>query len=149
MPLSMDDLVRDALRDQGDATRAEIHVGQLPGCDGDAMILRQVWANLIGNALKYSRTRARARVDIGWDGERKAYFVRDNGVGFDMQYAAKLFGAFERLHGESEFEGSGIGLAIVQRILERHGGKIWADAAPDRGATFWFSVPPAATPRTR
>jgi light-regulated signal transduction histidine kinase (bacteriophytochrome) len=111
------------------------------------VILRQVWANLIGNALKYSRTRAAARVDIGWDMEQRAYFVRDNGVGFDMQYAAKLFGAFERLHGEAEFEGSGIGLAIVQRILERHGGRIWADAAPDRGATFWFTVPAVAVPR--
>jgi PAS domain S-box-containing protein len=147
VPLSMEDLVRDVLRDLGEGAPAEIHVGRLPGCDGDAMILRQVWANLIGNALKYSRTRAAARVDIGWDAEKMAYFVRDNGVGFDMQYASKLFGAFERLHGESEFEGSGIGLAIVQRILERHGGRIWADAAPDRGATFWFSVPAAAAPR--
>ncbi len=86
------------------------------------MLLRQVWVNLIGNALKYSRTREIARVEIGWDAEKRAYFVRDNGVGFDMKYAGKLFGAFERLHGESEFEGSGIGLAIVQRIVERHGG---------------------------
>lgn len=147
--LSMEDLARDALRDVGDGTRAEVRIGELPGCDGDPVILRQVWANLIGNALKYSRTRDAARVDIGWDAQEKAYFVRDNGVGFDMKYAAKLFGAFERLHGEAEFEGSGIGLAIVQRILERHGGKIWADAAPDRGATFWFAVPAVAPARPR
>ena len=121
----------------------------MPGCQGDPVILRQVWANLIGNALKYSGKRGAARVEIGWDMEQKAYFVRDNGVGFDMQYASKLFGAFERLHGESEFEGSGIGLAIVQRILERHGGRIWAEAAPDRGATFWFSVPSVASARKR
>ena len=149
VPLSMEELARDVLRDVAGETRADIRIGRLPECDGDPAILRQVWVNLIGNALKYSRTRAAARVDIGWDAPKKAYFVRDNGVGFDMQYASKLFGAFERLHGESEFEGSGIGLAIVQRILERHGGKIWADAAPDRGATFWFSVPAAASAKKR
>jgi len=149
VPLSMEELARDVLRDVAGGTRAEIRIGRLPGCDGDPAILRQVWANLIGNALKYSRTRDAAWVEIGWDAPRKAYFVRDNGVGFDMQYASKLFGAFERLHGESEFEGSGIGLAIVQRILERHGGKIWADAGPDRGATFWFSVPAAGSAKKR
>jgi PAS domain S-box-containing protein len=149
VPLSMAELARDVLRDVAGQTRAEIRVGELPDCDGDPTILRQVWANLIGNALKYSRTRDAARVDLGWDAHRQAYFVRDNGVGFDMQYAAKLFGAFERLHGEAEFEGSGIGLAIVQRILERHGGKVWAEAAPDRGATFWFAVPAAAPARQR
>jgi light-regulated signal transduction histidine kinase (bacteriophytochrome) len=137
------------LRDVAAGKRAEIRLGELPGCEGDPAILRQVWANLIGNALKYSRTRTPARIDIGWDAQKQAYFVRDNGVGFDMQYAAKLFGAFERLHGESEFEGSGIGLAIVQRILERHGGRIWADAAPERGATFWFTVPAPASARSR
>ena len=136
-------------RDAAGGANAEIGIGALPGCDGDPAILRQVWANLIGNALKYSRTRAAARIEVGWDAQKKAYFVRDNGVGFDMQYASKLFGAFERLHGESEFEGSGIGLAIVQRILERHGGKIWADSAPDQGATFWFSVPAVASAKKR
>jgi len=149
IPLSMEELAREVVRDMAGGTRADIRIGELPECEGDPMILRQVWANLIGNALKYSRTREAARVDIGWDAQRQAYFVRDNGVGFDMQYAAKLFGAFERLHGEAEFEGSGIGLAIVQRILERHGGKIWADAAPDRGATFWFSVTTAASAKQR
>ena len=107
------------------------------------MLLRQVWANLISNALKYSRMRSPARIDIGWDDDRRAYFVRDNGVGFDMQYAAKLFGVFERLHADPEFEGSGIGLAIVHRIIERHGGSVWAEAVPERGATFWFTVPGA------
>jgi light-regulated signal transduction histidine kinase (bacteriophytochrome) len=145
--VSMEELARDVQRDIAGQASAEIRVDTMPGCDGDPVILRQVWANLIGNALKYSRKRAAARVEIGWDMEQRAYFVRDNGVGFDMQYAAKLFGAFERLHGEAEFEGSGIGLAIVQRILERHGGRIWAEAAPDRGATFWFSVPKAAAQR--
>jgi PAS domain S-box-containing protein len=149
IPLSMEDLAREVLRDVAEGTRAEIRIAQLPRCDGDPAVLRQVWANLIGNALKYSRTRPAPQVDVGWDAECNAYFVRDNGVGFDMQYASKLFGAFERLHGESEFEGCGIGLAIVQRILDRHGGKIWADAGPDRGATFWFSVPAAASAKKR
>lgn len=147
--VSMEELAREVVRDVVGDTRAAIHVDAMPGCNGDPMILRQVWANLIGNALKYSRRRAAARVDIGWDMEQRAYFVRDNGVGFDMKHAGKLFGAFERLHGESEFEGSGIGLAIVQRILERHGGRIWAEAAPDRGATFWFTVPAIAAARKR
>jgi PAS domain S-box-containing protein len=149
IPLSMEELARDVLRDVAGGARADIRIAELPGCDGDPAILRQVWANLIGNALKYSRTREAARVEIGWDEQCQAYYVRDNGVGFDMQYASKLFGAFERLHGEAEFEGSGIGLAIVQRILERHGGRIWADAAPERGATFWFTVPAAVSARPR
>ena len=141
IPLSMHDLAREALRMLGSAPGADIRVGVLPQCEGDPALLGQVWANLIGNALKYSRSRERARVEIGWDEGEQAYFVRDNGVGFDMQYAQKLFGAFERLHGDSEFEGSGIGLAIVQRIVGRHGGAIWADSTPDHGATFWFTVP--------
>jgi len=149
IPLSMEELAREVVRDLAPGARAEINVDAMPSCEGEPAIIRQVWANLIGNALKYSRKREGARIDVGWDMERKAYFVRDNGVGFDMQYAAKLFGAFERLHGEAEFEGSGIGLAIVQRILERHGGKIWAEAVPDRGATFWFTVPAPASARKR
>ena len=139
--LSMDEMVRDVLRDFAAADRAGIRVRELPGCQGDPVLLRQVWANLIGNALKYSRTREPARVEVGWDEGSRAYFVRDNGVGFDMQFYGKLFGPFERLHGDSEFEGNGIGLAIVQRIVQRHGGKIWADAVIDHGATFSFTVP--------
>ena len=149
VPTSMRAIARDILNLHQDATAAKVRLESIPDCEGDPVLLRQVWANLIGNALKYSRKRTPAEVDIGWDGERQAYFVRDNGVGFDMQYAAKLFGVFERLHADPEFEGSGIGLAIVQRILERHGGKIWAEAAPDRGATFWFTVPAPASARKR
>jgi light-regulated signal transduction histidine kinase (bacteriophytochrome) len=113
----------------------------MPDCDGDPALLGQVWSNLIGNALKYSRNAELPCIDLGWDAGRKAYFVRDNGVGFDMAYAGKLFGVFERLHHESEFEGSGIGLAIAERIVRLHGGAIWADAAPGKGATFWFKLP--------
>jgi signal transduction histidine kinase len=140
VPLSMEDLVHEVLRDLANSTRAEIRIDELPGCDGDSIILRQVWANLIGNALKYSKTRDPARIDVGWDKDKHAYFVRDNGVGFEMRHAGKLFGAFERLHSDPLFEGNGVGLAIVRKIIERHGGAIWAEAAIDQGATFWFTV---------
>ncbi len=122
--------------------RVEFRIGPLPPCDGDAALLRQVWVNLISNALKYSRTRDRAIVEIGsaGDGQPVTYCVRDNGVGFDMQYANKLFHVFQRLHREQEFAGTGVGLAIVQRIVTRHGGRVWAEAAPGHGATFRFTL---------
>jgi len=143
--VSMNGLAAESLLDfVDDAARASIHAGAMPDCRGDPALLGQVWANLTGNALKYSRGADAPRIDIGWDAQKSAYFVRDNGVGFDMAYAGKLFGVFERLHAETEFEGSGIGLAIAERIVRLHGGAIWADSAPGRGATFWFTVPPAA-----
>jgi light-regulated signal transduction histidine kinase (bacteriophytochrome) len=142
--VSMNGLAGDSLMDFVDeAARASISAGAMPDCSGDPALLGQVWANLLGNALKYSRGADIPCIDIGWDTERNAYYVRDNGIGFDMAYAGKLFGVFERLHAESEFEGSGIGLAIAERIVRLHGGAIWADAAPGRGATFWFTVPTA------
>jgi len=109
---------------------------------GDEGLLRVVLENLLGNAWKFTGKRPRARIELGvtqHDG-RPAYFVRDDGAGFEMTYAGKLFGAFQRLHGATEFEGTGIGLATVQRIIHRHGGRVWADAAPDRGATFYFTL---------
>ena len=140
--VSMNALAGESLLDFVDeVARARIDAGAMPDCEGDPALLGQVWSNLIGNALKYSRNADAPCVDIGWDAGRNAYYVRDNGVGFDMAYAEKLFGVFERLHHESEFEGSGIGLAIAERIVRLHGGAIWADAAPGRGATFWFKVP--------
>jgi light-regulated signal transduction histidine kinase (bacteriophytochrome) len=142
VPVSMNRLVGESLLDFVDeVARARIGAAPLPDCAGDPALLNQVWSNLIGNALKYSANAESPCVDIDWDASRNAYRVRDNGVGFDMAYAGKLFGVFERLHHESEFEGSGIGLAIAERIVRLHGGRIWADAAPGRGATFWFTVP--------
>jgi PAS domain S-box-containing protein len=125
----------------------QIQVGKLPACHGDAALLRQVWTNLISNALKYSQRKEPAIVEIGFgekDGKR-AYYVKDNGAGFDMRYAGKLFGVFQRLHRAEDYEGTGVGLAIVQRVIQRHGGQVWAEGVPDKGATFYFSLKPANT----
>jgi PAS domain S-box-containing protein len=120
----------------------QVTIGPLPPASGDPLMLRQVLANLIGNALKFSAAAAQPRVEIGAlraEGETR-YYVRDNGAGFDMQYAGKLFGMFQRMHAEADFPGSGIGLAIAKRLVERHGGRIWAEAAPGAGATFYFTL---------
>ena len=117
---------------------ARIELSALPPAKGDATLLTQVFVNLVANALKYSWKVASPCVEIGAEGP--TYFVRDNGAGFDMAYADKLFKPFERLHSEQEFEGTGIGLAIVKLIVERHGGRVWAESAPDRGATFRFTL---------
>jgi PAS domain S-box-containing protein len=142
--------VRDALSElESDHTgRAlELRVGELPACHGDPALLKQVWLNLLSNALKYSKNRVPAVIEVGSTLElgEVVYFVRDNGTGFDMRYANKLFGVFQRLHRQEEFAGTGVGLAIVHRIVNRHGGRIWANALPDQGATFSFTLPGAAT----
>jgi PAS domain S-box-containing protein len=130
---------------QTEGRRIEFNVGELPQCYGDPSLLRQVWVNLLSNAIKYSRGRDPALIVIGSTIEEDGtceYFVRDNGVGFDMQFADKLFGVFQRLHLAEEFEGTGVGLAIVQRIVERHGGRVRAVGHEQAGATFYFTMPP-------
>ena len=124
---------------------AAIEIAQLPPALGDRSLLKQVWVNLIGNALKYSAKIAQPRVEVGArsDGAQTVYWVRDNGAGFDMRYADKLFGVFQRLHRAEEFEGTGIGLAIVQRVVTRHGGRVWAEGKPGEGACFYFALPKA------
>jgi light-regulated signal transduction histidine kinase (bacteriophytochrome) len=123
--------------------RAEVQVGPLPECAADPALLRQVFVNLLSNAFKFSRTREPPRIEIQCEaGEAEYVFsVRDNGVGFDPQHAQELFGVFHRLHPATQFEGSGVGLSIVQRIVERHGGRIWAEGQVDGGATFRFALP--------
>jgi len=145
-PVDHDKLVRhvwDSLAAQREGRAITFCVGTLPPSEGDPALLRQVWINLLANAVKYSRRCEQAVVEVGsvvGDDGRIEYFVRDNGAGFDMRYAHKLFGVFERLHRAEEFEGTGVGLAIVQRIVTRHGGSVRAEGEPGRGATFRFTL---------
>ena len=130
------------LRQTQGSVAVEVVISPLPPASGDAALLRQVLVNLIGNAFKFSAKRAHPKVEIGVEqnGSEAAYYVKDNGVGFDMQYANKLFGVFQRLHRPDEFEGTGVGLALAQRIIQRHGGRIWAEGKVDEGATFRFTL---------
>ena len=147
-PVAPADVARLALADL-DAVAAgrqgSVHIGDLPPCRGDPALLKQVFVNLLSNALKFSRNREDATIEVGWlrdqaDSTHHTLFVKDNGVGFDMQYADKLWRVFQRLHRADDFEGTGVGLAIVQRIIQRHGGRVWAESEPGKGATFYFTL---------
>jgi PAS domain S-box-containing protein len=147
-PVAVADVVRRVLTDlrsECEDRSVDISLGDLPPCRADQALLRQVYANLVGNALKYTRHKDKAVIEIGalpanGEPDKQVYFVKDNGVGFDMAYAGKLFGVFQRLHRAEDYEGTGVGLATVKRIIQRHGGRIWAVAAVNAGATFFFTL---------
>jgi light-regulated signal transduction histidine kinase (bacteriophytochrome) len=165
-PVNLVQQALEALRAEQEGRRVQITIGDLPSCEADPTLLKQVFVNLLSNALKFTREREGARIEVGARpiaecGMRNAelsdapnelqsairnpqseivYSVRDNGVGFDMRYAHKLFGVFQRLHRAEEYEGTGVGLAIVQRIIHRHGGRVWAEGTADKGATFYFTL---------
>jgi PAS domain S-box-containing protein len=141
--VSMNAIVQESMSALSHNQSVEFRVAQIPSAFADALLLKQVWQNLIDNALKYSRSSTPPVVEIGarTSDQETVYFVKDNGVGFDMQYVHKLFKVFNRLHHRDEFEGTGVGLAIVQRVIQRHGGRVWAEAIPKMGATFYFSLP--------
>jgi light-regulated signal transduction histidine kinase (bacteriophytochrome) len=128
--------------------RIDFHVEALPKAEGDAVLIQRVWENLLANAIKFSSKRARAVIEVSGTAtdSELTYCVRDNGAGFDMQYAKKLFGVFQRLHSDKEFEGTGVGLAIVQRVVHRHGGRVWGEGQIDAGATFHFTLPIQRSP---
>jgi PAS domain S-box-containing protein len=143
----MREVVEDVLQAMSmmnpEMAKADIRVHALRPCVCDVSLIRQVWINLVSNAVKYSRKREHPVIDIGWEDKngQTIYYVKDNGAGFDMKYYKKLFGVFQRLHKISEFEGTGVGLALVHRIITKHNGKIWAEAIENEGATFYFTIP--------
>ncbi|MCX7173608.1 MAG: response regulator [Proteobacteria bacterium] len=144
--IDMDGLARqvfEELKPTAAGRELGVEIAPLPPARGDLAMLRQVWVNLLANAIKFTSHKPAAAIQLGAypEGRENVFFVKDNGAGFDMQYADKLFGVFQRLHGIEEFEGTGIGLAIVKRIITRHGGRVWAEAKPGEGAAIYFAMP--------
>ncbi len=141
-PVAMVNQALEDLQAEQANRRVKIAVADLPVCQADPTLLQQVFTNLLSNALKYSRQRDPAVIEIGASNEKGqwVYFIKDNGAGFERQYAHKLFGVFQRFHRADQFEGTGVGLAIVQRIILRHGGRVWGEAEPEKGATFYFTL---------
>jgi two-component system, chemotaxis family, sensor kinase Cph1 len=145
MPMKplVDDVWRDVIQEEVGERDIEMIIGDLPVVEADLNLLRQVWRNLISNAVKYTRTRDHAKIEISCESTltEHIFAVRDNGVGFEGEYAHKLFGAFQRLHRVEEFEGTGIGLANVRRIIARHNGRTWATGEVEKGAVLSFTLP--------
>jgi light-regulated signal transduction histidine kinase (bacteriophytochrome) len=150
--VDLNDLIAAVLQEfklETEARNIQWMIQALPPVMGDRAMLQIVFTNLISNALKFTRLRSPAEIEIGWllDKTETILFVRDNGVGFDMKYVDRLFRVFQRLHHQEDFEGTGVGLANVRRIISRHGGRAWAEAEIDHGATFYFSLPQPAQPQ--
>jgi light-regulated signal transduction histidine kinase (bacteriophytochrome) len=144
----MDDLihiVQEELSFEDNENIPDLSIGSLPNAMGDKSLIKQVWINLISNAIKYSKHKFKTNIEIGAykEGDLVVYYVKDNGAGFNMEYYDKLFGVFQRLHSQEEFEGTGIGLAIVQKIVHRHNGNVWAKSILNEGSCFYFSLPDA------
>jgi light-regulated signal transduction histidine kinase (bacteriophytochrome) len=145
-PSDITEVVRAALEDleSTEGRSVDITIGTLPPSQADPGLIKQVFVNLLQNALKFTRTRPHAVIHVGYQAHETdsigAYYVQDNGIGFDMKYVDKAFGVFQRLHRPEDYEGTGVGLAIVHRIISRHGGKVWAHAEVDKGATFYFTL---------
>lgn len=138
----VEQLVTD-LKSKFQERHIEFQIGHLAPIQGDPVLLQQIWSNLLSNAVKFTRQKQVAQIEIGSSTEtgEVVYFIRDNGVGFDMKYESKLFGLFQRFHSEKEFEGIGVGLAVVRRLVRRHDGRVWARAVVDQGSTFYFALP--------
>lgn len=139
-------LVRDVwreLRDGNPGRNLELKMTKLPAATGDRSLIRQVLSNVLGNAVKFTRERENAVIEVSGSnsGEYNTYRIRDNGAGFDMQYYDKLFEIFRRMHSEKDYEGTGVGLAIVKKIIDKHGGQVWAESSPGEGASFYFTLP--------
>jgi light-regulated signal transduction histidine kinase (bacteriophytochrome) len=143
--INIERLVEEVLEElqAGSERRAAFKLGPLPPSYGDAVLIKQAWANLLGNAIKFSNKREQPVIEVSGheNGAENVYCVKDNGAGFDMRYYDKLFGVFQRLHSADEFDGTGVGLAIVQRVVARHSGRVWAKSEVGKGAAFYFSLP--------
>jgi len=149
--VDMNKMIQPIITETASGNNVSMHVSRLEPAQGDSNLLKQVWSNLISNAVKYSAVKPDPTIEINsWKKDHEIiYSIKDNGVGFNMKYADKLFGVFQRLHKATEFEGTGVGLALVQRIINRHGGRVWAEAEVNKGATFYFSLPDASSFQTR
>lgn len=139
----MVEAVWDELRFENGSRQIDLKISSPPDAQSDPALIHNIWKHLLGNALKFTAPRKDAKIEVSGkkEAERLVYCIKDNGVGFEMKSAQKLFGVFQRLHSAEEFPGNGIGLALVQRLVRRHGGEVWTEAKLDAGATFWFSLP--------